>query len=136
MKTILFLLFAVSFPAAADMCLPINPGTNPRLELKAKESYVRVMEHPTEGGNALLIAYPTVTRDQICCSVSHFDPGSIDSLLTARRGTVAIPATEFAISLIPVLPWATSTPQWATQACQEALATMTAAGVIGVALCK
>lgn len=131
MKTIAVILLLLAFPAQAEICSVLSPGTYPRVDIKLKDSYIRIMPHPSLGGNAIVVGWPTVTPGQICCMVSHFDPGTWNNILTAAQNPVAVPATEFAISL-PALPWtsrAAGVP-WVVQACQEMVTTMAAAGSV------
>ena len=130
MKYLFVLIAFLSFPATADICFT-TPQTYPRVDVKLRETYIRIMPHPTLGGSAIVLGWPTVTPGQICCNVSHFDPGSYSSMLGSAQRTTAISATEFAVSL-PPLPWSNRAMenQWAVTACQEMVETMTNAGVV------
>lgn len=131
MKTLTAIFLLIFFAHAhAEMCFTA-PETYPRQDVKLRETYIRVMPQPTLGGSAIVLGWPTVTQGQICCNVSHFDPGSYSSMLVAAQRPAAIPASEFAVSL-PALPWSNRAMEtlWAVQACQEMVVTMTAAGVV------
>lgn len=131
MRYLLFLFYVLSFPAFAELCIN-NPGAFPRTDLKVQESYIRIMPHPTLGGSAIVLGYPTVTSGQICCNVSHFDQAAWNNLLTGAQSSVSMSVAEFAANL-PALPGTNGvmSTTWAITACQEMVDLMGAEGTVG-----